>query len=342
MVFLSLGLRAIVNVEALNMVESVGNVTRHRKATIVFKRGDTYVIRVVPAISGETIAHAYQAWIAELAKKHGMPLCEYCERGELLKHCDAKLFGNKPWEQNLKNTVSGKNYDPHTVETEIVKNCVVEDLGGFLFPGAIPVKRTSRFQTGYMIPALDALEKCAVEPQFHVRQSPSQAKGEQAQAQMIYYVEVASAPYVLTFNLDVSGIGKTSMLKVEEVVPRESRERRVELAFKALGLMLDNKIFGAKLSRFSPVSEYEVVLATVSKEIPFVVSTPASKDFVTRTISRLEKFSSTTGSDVKALIYAHSELGKEYLKHAEGRVETCDSILDLVEKALEISKNWLV
>lgn len=338
MVFVSLGVRVIVNVEALNMIESVGNVTRHRKATVVYKKGDAYVIRVVPAISGETLAHAYQYWLAELAKKNNMSLCEYCEKGEFLKHCDPKLFGNKSWEVKLKEFVSKKGYDPHEVEKIIVANCVVEDVGGFLFPGATPVKRTSRFQVGYMIPALDAIEKCAIEPQFHVRHSPSLTKGAQAQAQMIYYVEVSSAPYILTFNLDVDGIGRTSMIKVEDAVDKSERVKRIEVALKALGMMLDTRIFGAKLSRFNPVMEYEVIFALVSKTFPFTISPPGNKEFVKETISRVGKYKAMTGDEVKMYLYSKQD---EYLKQGEG-VEKANNVLELVDKVLEAVKAWIV
>jgi len=394
MVYVSLGARVLVNVEALNMVESIGNVTRHRRATIVHKRGDEYVIRVVPAVSGESLAHAYQSWVTDLANREGLPLCDHCARCEFLKHCDSKLFGRKDWEQalalplqefdtyqkskeNSKKTpslddfvdylvskhpsyarvikekvpriysiVKVRNryrlaYDPHLFEKEIVANCVVEDIGGFLFPGATPVKRTSRFLVGYMIPAFDAIEKCAIEPQFHVRHSPSQALGTQAQAQMIYYVEIGSAPYVFSFGIDLNGIGKTSMLKVEDAVGKEEKVRRVEVALRALGLMLDNRLFGAKLPRFNPVTRYEVVLAAVSKDLPFMVSTPATKEFVFDTLKRMEKFTKVTGSEAKAFIYAPEDIGEEYLKEAENKAERVANVLDLTEKALEVALNWL-
>ncbi|MEM4680071.1 MAG: DevR family CRISPR-associated autoregulator, partial [Thermofilaceae archaeon] len=250
----------------------------------------------------------YQWWIAELAKQRygaNAPLCEYCEKGEFLKHCDVNLFGSKPWEQSLKEVVSkeskepkkSKEYDPHEVEKTIVRNCVVEDIGGFLFPGALPVKRTSRFQVSYMVPTLDSLERGAVsiEPQFHVRHSPTRVakEGEQAAGQAIYYVETGSAVYALTFNIDLGGIGKTSMLRVEDAVDPGEARRRAVLAIDALAAMLDTRIFGAKLSRFTPITEYETVIAAVSEKPPFVVSAPASPNFardVARRKASYERF----------------------------------------------------
>ena len=354
--FLSVGVRAVVNVEALNMVESVGNVTRHRRATIVFRRGDEYFVRVVPAISGESVAHAYQWWIAELAKQRypqgEVPLCEYCERGEFLKHCDTKLFGQKPWEQELAKILAteseeeggeeGKRrsqrssrraaYDPHDVERRIVANCVVEDIGGFLYPGDRPVKRTSRFQVSYMVPTVESLEAgaVAVEPQFHVRHSPTRAarEGQQEVAgQMMYYVETGSAVYALTFNLDAGGIGKTSMLRVEQVVDNDELRRRVELAVDALALMLDSRIFGAKLSRFTPVVEYEVVLAAVSSYPPFTVSSPALRNFAETTARRAAEYKEVFNADVALVGFG---------ENLPSGVEKADSLIKLFKRVKEL------
>jgi CRISPR-associated protein Csa2 len=356
--FLSVGVRAVVNVEALNMVESVGNVTRHRRATVVLRRGNSYVVRVVPAISGESVAHAYQWWVAELAKRRyapgEAPLCEYCERGEFLKHCDLKLFGSKPWERELakllgagegkKEETEGEEakkgrrsskkavYDPHEVEKTIVRNCVVEDIGGFLYPGDRPVKRTSRFQVSYMVPTMESLEAgaVAVEPQFHIRHSPTRAarEGEQEVAgQMMYYVETGSAVYALTFNLDAGSIGKTSMLRIEQVVDGEELRRRVELAVDALALMLDSRIFGAKLSRFTPIVEYEAVLAAVSNYPPFTVSSPALRSFAESTARRAAEYKKVFGEEVFLVGFGDG---------MPETVEKKDSLIELFSRVKEL------
>ena len=374
--FLSIGVRAVVNVEALNMVESVGNVTRHRRATMVFRRGARYFVRIVPVISGESLAHAYQWWIAELARHRypadKVPLCEYCERGEFLKHCDVKLFGSKQWEQQLRSLLGvakeevaekGKEeggeeaksgearkgrrssrkatYDPHEVEKIIVKNCVVEDIGGFLYPGDRPVKRTSRFQVSYMVPTVESLEAgaAAIEPQFHVRHSPTRTarEGQQEVAgQMMYYVETGSATYALTFNLDAGGIGRTSMLRVEQVVDAEELRRRVELAVDALALMLDSRIFGAKLSRFTPIIEYETVLAAVSSYPPFTLSPPALRGFAESTARRAAEYKKVFGADV--MLVGFGEGLPEVIEKRDSLIELFSRIKELLLSRIEERK----
>lgn len=324
MVFISLGLRALTNVEALNMVESVGNIVRHRKAAVVYKRDSTYVIRWVPVVSGESIAHSYQAWLASLAVKRGLPVCEYCEKFEFVKHADTRIFGSKPWEQDLAKHAEEveearreikrkgskeklKEIDTvefmHTFERTIIENCVVEDVGGFLYAGELPVKRTSRFASSYMMPALDAIERAVIESQFQVRHAPT-ASQKWEQAQMPYNVEVGSAIYALSFYIDLASIGYTSAVRRERL-SLEERRRRVELAIDALALMLDTRIFGARQSRFSPVIEYEVVLASLSDPISFNVSPPTSGlGFIGDTAERARAFKEATKSEV--WLYAHT------------------------------------
>ncbi len=61
-------------------------------------------------------------------------------------------------------------------------------------------------------------------------------RGERERGQMIYYVEMASAPYTFSFDLDTKYIGKTTYVSAyagEDVVEAEERVKRVEVALKA-------------------------------------------------------------------------------------------------------------
>lgn len=74
--------RFLVNVESLNGVESVGNLSRHRTAPIVTRKSTgEYVIRYVPVISGESLAHAYQMALVEIAEKMGLPVTHRTKQG---------------------------------------------------------------------------------------------------------------------------------------------------------------------------------------------------------------------------------------------------------------------
>ncbi len=348
MVFLSLGLRALINVEALNMVESVGNIVRHRKAAIVYKRNQAYVVRWAPAISGESMAHSYQSLLADLASRRGLPVCTYCSKHEFVKHADRKIFGDKEWELKLASKLEGAEHkgkagiDPltlmHEVEETIISNCVVEDIGGFLYAGRIPVKRTSRFACSFMIPALDAVEKAIVESQFQVRHAPTVSQ-RWDQAQMPYNVEVGSAIYAWSFYIDLASIGCTSCVK-RECLDLDERLKRVELAIDALALMLDSRLFGAKQSRFMPIVSYEIVLVSLSKPLPFNVSPPAtSPQFVHDTVKRVEAFIDATGSQVEIYGYAGDDEAKRLLE--ANKVKTYSTIMELFEEVKRKVQEWL-
>ncbi|MDI9611029.1 MAG: hypothetical protein QFX36_06850 [Archaeoglobales archaeon] len=82
--FVSIRGSVLLNVEALNMTESVGNYVKHRRVPVILP-SNGYTTLFVPAISGESIAHGFQALLAEVAKKNNLPVCKLCEKGIFLK-----------------------------------------------------------------------------------------------------------------------------------------------------------------------------------------------------------------------------------------------------------------
>jgi CRISPR-associated protein Csa2 len=199
MVFVSIRGRVLLNVEALNMTESIGNYVKHRRVPVVSPK--TYTTYFVPAISGESIAHGYQVVLAKIAQDMGLPVCKLCKKGIFLKSTNEKVIEH----------AFGTNVPSSEKELEetVIKNCIVEDIGGFLYAhGGRNVKRTSNFSTGYMIPVNEAIESVVIEPQLHSRYALGtefvKRSGEGLAGQMIYYVEIASAPYTFSFDLDTS------------------------------------------------------------------------------------------------------------------------------------------
>lgn len=336
MVWLSLGMRLIVNVEALNMAEAVGNFTRHRKAGIVLRTQSGYIVRFTPTVSGESMAHAYQSWISRIAQARGLPVCKFCRREEFIKHAQPTLFGDETWEQELVKILGSKNtYTPEEVEKKIIGNCAVEDIGGFLIAAKIPVKRTSRFICGYMVPALDAIEKAVVEPQMHIRHTPSLIAQD---AQKIFIVEVGSAVYSWSFALDLHSIGRSSYTG-EPVLDSSKTTNRIELAIDALAHMLETKIFGAKLSRFNPVIDYESILVVMSRNTPFNVSSPARESYIEDTVKRVNALSNRFKYEFKVIGYAgYSDIVE---KMAGLRIETSTTVVDALARAREVYSQWL-
>lgn len=313
------------------MVESVGNVTRHRRATIIVNKNKNYVKIEVPAISGESIAHGYQKSIVDVAKvMYGgkAPICEWCGREEFFKEMD---------DAHTIPEAKGVS-DMHEFERKVVENCIVEDIGGFLRAEKPPVRRTSRFFVGYMIPSYDEIQVSSLESQFHVRHAPSEPVKEERAAQMIYYVELGSAVYQLSFNIDFYGIGRTSLVKVEEVVDKKEREKRVKVALAALMGLLQGG-YGAKRSRFLPIEEVKTLELAVSKPIHFTLPPASSVNFIKQTKSKLDSFKnvmSKLGIEEQVKIFAYSnevELPES--------IEKCQTLEEVIEKAIEVVLNLL-
>ena len=292
MALLSLGLRFKANVEALNMSETVGNVTRHRRVPVIVSEKDGFRLIYVPAISGESLAHAYQVNLVEVAKvlyDGKPPVDPWSLRGEFVKFTDRAHLTD-----TLKSVISSKKSTEekqHEFEKTAIVESIVADIGGFLYAENPPVRRTSVFQVGYAIPVEEFIEATAIEAQVHTRQAVVGLEAEaERQAQMLYYVEVASAIYGVTFNIDLDGIGRTSMVRVEQVVNEEERKKRIKVAIGALALTLGEALFGAKKSRFNPVLEVLDAVAVISHPLGFTITPPQKKDYIKDTLKRATKY----------------------------------------------------
>ncbi|GBC71630.1 hypothetical protein HRbin02_01415 [Candidatus Calditenuaceae archaeon HR02] len=297
--FLSCSFRLLVNVESLNSVESVGNVSRHRSVPIVVPVNNNYSIKYVPAVSGESIAHGYQALLADVARREGLPVGVYSGRKEFIKFSEDDYLKDEGIEPPKDHD------DARRFEVDVLLKDLVADVGGFLYAGKIPVKRTSRFQVGYMLPALeDVTDASALEAQFHVRflQSKPTKSSDQEGArlgQIPYNIEAASALYTFTLNLDIDGIGVPSTVygkrdSRKEMELEKQRAARVRAALKALGLFVSQISFGARHARYLPNAELMSCVLAVS-DVPFTVSAGNFRGYVERTFERAERTSRLLG-----------------------------------------------
>ncbi|MEM1995328.1 MAG: type I-A CRISPR-associated protein Cas7/Csa2 [Nitrososphaerales archaeon] len=287
MAFISIALRALLNLESLSGVETVGNLARHRTAPIVIPTKDGYTVRFLPVLSGESIAHAYQELLVEEAIQRDLPISSYSRRFEFLKFSDDQILK----EEGLSPPV--KEDEIRKTEVAILLSDYVADVGGFLYAGNIPVKRTSCFQVGYAIPAINEEEVAALESQFHVRFAPSSKN-----LQMPYNVEVGSALYTFTFNIDLSRIGVPSTQfgdvdKNNEDRLSSSRVERINGALSAVVKLFSYLSFGAKRSRFLPNMQPVSLVASYSKGLKFIVSPGNGKDYIPTTVERKDALINT-------------------------------------------------
>ena len=323
--------RFLINVEDLNSVESVGNLTKHRTAPVVVKTPGGYEIRYVPVISGEALAHAYQVALVDIAKreKKGLPVGKYSSQYEFTKFSSEEIVKDegieppKPPKKNEKTAVIQMEAEMRRFEVDVLLKDVVADIGGFMYAGNPPVRRTSRIKFGYMIPALKGGEIPAqLEPQFHTRSSnrPSIGNEQEEKRQAIYNVEVSSALYVMSFELDEDLIAEPSAtiedmsrlnedvkkdLETKEKQLKNSKKDRVEVAIKALYSVLSGN-FGGKRSRFLPSMQLKSLVVTYT-DFPFI-SEPAHDDnYIELTIKRMEKAKSIFNGQIAEVYVINNE-----------------------------------
>jgi len=306
-VFVSVRGRILLNVEALNMTESVGNYVKHRKVPVLIPEGNGFATYFVPAISGESVSHGFQKTLAEEAQKNSIPVCKLCSKGIFLKSTNKKVIKEALGEPS--------NFD---IEEFVVKNCLVEDVGGFMYAEEENVKRTSNFFIGYMIPAREAIEHVVVDPQLHSRYALGTPFVTE-QGQMIYYVELSSALYTFSMDLDTKYIGRLTF-KYENVgkdlFKEDERLNRVETVFDALKTFLLEQPFGAKKTRFLPLGEWDSIVISISDKT-WTASSPFTGKYIENTIKKKEKINYGTE------IYVG--------KREEGNVE--DTIINSMDRA---------
>ena len=304
--FLSIGVRFEANVEALNMVETAGNYSKHRRVPYLVEEDGKLKTVYVPAMSGESLAHAYQEHLVREALSLDLPVCDDCQRGEFYKSMN---------KVHLKKKVDPIPENPRKIEEAIVRTCVVEDVGGFLYAEKPPVRRSSAFQVSYALPIKSMALFATSEPQLHARhaQMDSSSKKGNASEQMIYYVETGTALYGFTFNLDLDAIGVSAITSKPILDENEIKARR-EAALKALFRMLSSAQFGAKLSRFFPVGGIREAAVAVT-EHPFVVTSPIYDDYIPKTERRLKVLESFS-EEYLFTVAADDKVPEEALKEA--------------------------
>jgi CRISPR-associated protein Csa2 len=327
--FISVAVRVLMNLESLSGVETIGNLARHRTAPIVMPDGEGYAIRFVPVLSGESLAHSYQELLVQEARSRELPIGTYSGRLEFLKFADEHIMSEEGIDPPR------NEEDIRRAEVDILLRDYVADVGGFLYAGTrgSPIKRTSCFQVGYAIPALWEQEIAALESQFHVRFAPSRL-----QAQIPYNVEVGSALYTFTFNLDTSRVGIPSTIfgnrSKREKELDESRPKRVVGALSALLKFYSYLSFGAKRSRFLPNMEVVSSVASYSSNSHFTVSPGNDKNYILRSAARRDEFVKRAGDlgyKTEVELFAYDREGVS----AGSGVETLKTIEEMLGRIIE-------
>ena len=282
MVFVSISLRVKIDVEAANMVESVGNYSRHRIIPMITQNYDEdgnikYDLMYLTGISGQLLGNAFSRALADIVIRRNHAICNECRKYEMI--------GGFPKRPVLT--------DNDSIDKRVCE-CTIEDVTGFLATkeqeseskkGAA-IRRTSKIWFSYMVPDADSIKHSPPIPQFHVRYG-------REDEQKIYTVESGSAIYRFMIGIDVDGIGKLT-----DGTCVEDRNERIKDVFDAL-LQMFNGYLGAKKARYLPQMEFLGGIAAIVHPYRFMVS-PAkvklTKEgklipwYLTDTLERAEQF----------------------------------------------------
>ena len=330
--FISVRGRVLINVEALNMTESVGNYTKHRRVPVVMP--GTYATYFVPSVSGESIAHGYQQVLAEEATRSNLPVCKLCNKGYFLKSTNDAIF-----KESFGIEPPG---DEDEFEKTVIKNCTVEDVGGFLYApagGGRGVKRTSNFFVGYMIPVRESLESAVIEPQLHTRYAlgtPFVEAGGRVGGQAIYYIELSSAVYTFSFDLDTKYLGKATFSMSSAgsmVISDEERKKRISITLDAFSKFIMEMMFGAKKTRFLPVIDWESIVIALSNNT-WTVPSPLTVDYIMSALNKQNRINNGT----ELFVYINPALFENTTSYVRKRTE---ELLESFYESLEEFKKKL-
>ena len=339
MVFVSIGFRFRVEVEALNMVEPMGAYTKHRFVPVyrqIHKGGEgqkvvRYRILYAPAVSGQSINYGYAKALVELEKLRNPAnprLCGECLDYEVRGGFTKRSVGR----ESEKKKVEGIEHNRRICE------CIVEDVTGYMQPTDLPERKTSPVSFSYMVPDTEsAVPK--IEPQFHVRYSYEGGQPKHAP----FTIESGTAIYMLGVAVDVDRIGR---LKDGNYV--SDYEDRVAMAFKALEVLIEGLTFGAKKSRYLPILETVGAVATISEPLSFVVSPPRvyrdGANYIVATVRKAVDYVNALSNFNQRIhmVYMDKEgiVDKETIKKIRSgsnavTYDEVDTVSQLIERVLE-------
>lgn len=352
-----------INAAALNQAESTGNFSKHRTYPFIVVE-DNRVVKVVyvPAISGQSLGHGYQRFLSILADQRGINVCGPCreeifvkmgtigQRGETTKGKGKKSKKSEEEKEKLydlfelefedvkrlRDTLDEIRDDKEMkvlekyrrMAAEVEKNCIVEDVGGFMVP-RYNLRKTS---TVSFSPAIPVSHKAGgVTSAQHARHGLV-VSGEE-EGQMIYQVGVASALYQLSFEFEPFRVSVFRRLIGEKV---DDWWKRVEAAIDAF-YFLEAGEFGGHRARYLPIMDVYGFAIAVAEPYPFRPSPVDGElsSFIIDTVRRGTKVSEFFNNKEKIMIYYNMKgLDKEIEVNGVA-VEKVESLLDAIKAVKE-------
>jgi CRISPR-associated protein Cst2 len=320
--FIKLTARLLVNAHDLNNEASVGTFTDIRRIKLVNTKGD---IVEAAAISGNMLKRYHFVYTKRILESLGYnKFCEHCAREESFR-LDEKDARVVPGKGELKDYIAS--------EKNIISECAIEDIHGYLSPTRLPVKRDSRVRFSWLVPVEDQEE--ALSTALHNRvikvipikpedkkETESEAKEEgvkkveeRVKGMMLFYKQYASGIYAFSASLDVGRIGVSDYnLRPIEGLSSEEISIRRTATIKAFAPIITGEA-GASMSRALPIVQPLEILIVASEYpgLPNLIS-GYYLNYVDTNLTLLKATASLTNSTLYVLVAPK----EAYSRFAEG------------------------
>lgn len=283
-----------------------------RRVPLIYQVGNEFrIVDEAVAVSGVMLKHWHFIYLVERAKELKINLCPICERGESIRVPPPDAV-TKEWLhvddddndrlKNYKQALEGS-------EDDIIKQCVGEDLHGFLRTRPRVLRREALIKFSWLLPVY--LGDVGIPTPFRVvqhsrniREIPERPE-ELKQMQMPYPRSYADGVYGFTSlcNLDLIGFSLTSRKDVLNC--DEEKKKRQRAALEAYIPMLTGA-HGASLARALPASKTLEVTVFVSKNAKVSFPAPVHpiyEDYYQLNEKIFRGFAEAFGVDVQAYVY---------------------------------------
>lgn len=226
---LSIAARATLSAHALNNEGTRNNAQIARQINVV--SGDE--VGQVNAVSGDVLKHGFVDALRALAlaaNDPSLPVCAACRRA------DPNRINEDPQFQQILPSIN--RYDTAKVVDEVVRRCVVDDLGGLLVTqGNRNAPRRSVIQFGWLLGVPDHV---ATGTYTHVKLVPGATEedtGGSNRGQNIFTRPASSGQYAFVAQLSLARIGYNDV-DARPILDDAVRARRAQAALEALYVTL--------------------------------------------------------------------------------------------------------
>jgi len=305
--------RVELQLHALNCAGSTGHFNKLQEAYII-KDGE---VVPCPVISGNALKNYHaRAFVKEYVSLGGKKLHKrhFVDQCRVTKEMLSKDFSSK-----------------EAVEEDIVRNCAVCDVHGFLLAEKVNARRESLVKFSFAVPTEDTIARKLTYTIVHNRVSPKVSQ-EGKEEMMIFRRQYASAIYSFASIFDFAGVGRSQYVKEEGgvwrgklLVDEAEAALRARAAVRAYTRVLSGEL-GANTSRALPITRVRQLVAVVAKSLVPCPMHPFYEDYVRDLAKLISKYSDRIHS---VLVY---DSGGSLIGLLSS-VEACGAYYEVVEKA---------